>query len=167
MTLAPPSSSPFLRSASVSLTNAQVIALPTTAQTIVSSPGGTLIIVPAFGLAFLDWTADYTGINAGALVTFLPTGGVGFSAALSEAAGGGVSSLLAVGQDAIATFTFQQVESASVTRSSGGYDPVTAGGALRIWASNGGGNFTGGNAANVLRVSVAYGLFDTSSGAFI
>lgn len=164
---APPSSIAAVRRASVSLTDAQVKALPTTAQTIIAAPGGSLVIVPTFGLAFLDWTADYTGIVAGALVTLLPTGGVGFSDALSEAAGGGVSSLLAVGQDAIATFTPQQVETATITRASGGYDPVTAGGALRLWASNGGGNFTGGNAANVLRVAVDYLLFDTASGIFV
>jgi hypothetical protein len=51
-------------SASVTLTNAEIKALPTTPISIVAAPGAGKMIVPVFGYVLSDLTTAYSGIDA-------------------------------------------------------------------------------------------------------
>jgi hypothetical protein len=67
LTLVPSSShgsSSAVLSASVTLTNAQIKALPTTSISIVAAPGAGKMIVPVVGYVLSDLTTAYSGIDA-------------------------------------------------------------------------------------------------------
>lgn len=152
-----------LCSAQVTLTDAQIKALPTTGIQIVAAPGAGKIIRPF--KTFLDTNTSagaYTNLADGGFIT-IETGGnglgqvIGNNAATSNSE---LTDLLGVasqrGQDVDQSYqdyqaTFDGVYSYSFALSG----PTN--GALTIRAYNAAaGNFTGGNAANTLKVTVLY-----------
>jgi hypothetical protein len=149
---------------SVKLTNAQVLALPTTAVEIVAAPGAGKILVPFLAWWYVNWTADYTNID--------PTAQVGIefgSAAASSLApfietankGNQVSNLLADGASHHAFMGVMTYASSlgGITAGIGQAvdEPAFTDAALNVFATNGAaGDFTGGDAANEIQVTVYY-----------
>lgn len=132
--------------ATVTLTDAQVKALPTTGIQIVASPGaGKHLLVVGVSL-YLDWTADYTNIDPTAVIS------LNFGTTSNVAGGrliegeGDVTRMLAPGEDALG-FLVQEYKALDADQA------VNLG--LNLKATNGAaGDFTGGNAANTLKVQV-------------
>ena len=164
--------------ATVRLTHAQILALPTTAIQIAPAPTATQLIVPMVAVAALDpWHADYTNINASSLI------GVTYTSVIAEGGGvpsllsygdeskvgfTGVSPLLADGANSIVTFPVRGTVSGSLTYTNGNDAPTQpwttafVGKGLVLFVDNGvSGNFTGGNAADSLLVAVHYFVIGT------
>ena len=164
----------------VPLTNAQVLALPTTAVEIVPAPGENILIVPQVVLLHMKWVADYTNISADCVLKCDLVGT--FVAALHEVDLSGVSALLAGGgpDGTWVAMTLNQLASAKTTTAtpnvdphnhqgsadSGFYDADIVNAALTLSATNTG-DFADGSVDNELQVSVAYYLLDTVTGLFI
>jgi hypothetical protein len=149
--------------ASVKLTNAQVLALPTTPVQLVAAPGAGKVLIPFLAVFYLDWTADYTNIDAHAVlkVGYSPTGSLTFLVAFVEIANSGVSGVLAEGASNYAVLgptAIANGASSFVVAVSGSNDePGQTNVALLLAATNAlAGNFTGGDPANTLQVSVYY-----------
>lgn len=169
----------FLHQATVTLTDAQIKALPTTPVTVVAAPGASKLIVPTVAVARLAWVADYTGIDGDTYVN-VDLGTNGWVAKLQESTLSGVSALLAGGgpDGTVVAFTVNQLSGATVTPATplvhthqgavvgGFYDADVVNVPLTISAYNGGLNFTGGNVGNALSVSVAYYILNTLTGLF-
>ena len=157
--------SSIVHQATVTLTDTQIKALPTTAIQIVAAPGANTAIQFQYGVITLTPSAGaYTNLHADNYLN------IALGAGLIEASGyvkgypgdttvfTGAAFPQAAAQGAgffersviVNTFTLADVTNA----------------ALSIWWSNSDGNLTGGNAANTLRVSVAYLLLNTSTGEF-
>lgn len=153
-----------LKVATVTLTDAQIKALPTTPVQVVAAPGVGKIAVPIMALVGLAWTADYTNISADSTFDFfwLPAGAQPFNS-LFEADTSSVSSLLAGGGNAYAMSSPLQLgwtaaaPGLSVPRATGdfmgGTNVVDAN--ISVFITNSG-DLTGGNAANSLKVTVWY-----------
>lgn len=147
--------------ASVTLTNAQVIALPTAGVQIVAAPGASRVVVPIFGYMFLTWVADYGNINATARLGIeYGTTGASTLAPLYEATAGQVSNLLIDSATHAAVLPPLGITQ-TVTQLSGlgqfQDEPGTVNAALNVYANNqGDGAFTLGDAGNSLKVSVLY-----------
>lgn len=147
--------------ATTTLTDAQIKALPTTGITIVAAPGAGFFLSPLFVLLTCDAMAGaYTNINAGCsircrvgatvLVTQIAEAGVAFVTALIATPA--TVNLGFLGQYNLAAAGANQTNLGRVTTRAA-LENV----ALDISASNGGsGNFTGGNAANTLKVTPYY-----------
>ena len=60
----------YLCKADIALTNAQIIALPTTPITVVAAPGANKILIPWTAFLHLTWVADYTNIDASSQLQF-------------------------------------------------------------------------------------------------
>src|SRR5678816_618252 len=148
----------ILHQATVTLTNAQIKALPTTAIPLVSAPGVGLIVVPQQVAWYMNWVADYTGIHAAARI------GVSFTASSSstmlyfnESVLGQVSDLLA---DGSSHFTVMSPRVLTGDSGGGGQfvtalgqgvdDPGASNKGIQVIAVNSSGDFTGGNAGNSL-----------------
>ena len=142
------------------LTDAQIKALPTTEVEILPAPGVNRVIIPLYAVASITWTANYTNINANSTLhlkinTFYPF------AYLDEANGGGVTGFLAQSADSI-------MFSSPISRQESGRimaeDLPTSevmNQPLGIRANNAGsGDFTGGNASNIMKVTVYYVIVD-------
>lgn len=169
MSGSPPSSRGIgIRQATVALTDAQVKTLPTAGVTLVAAPAAGQVLIPVLAVARLAWVADYTNINAAAILSVASLGPTTL-APLNEADISGVSGLLAAGDTASALFTPNLIIPASATdtlgASNSGFGDSVLASALVLSADNaGGGNFTGGNAGNALRVTVAYYVLTLASG---
>lgn len=148
--------------ATVELTDAQIKTLPTAPVQIVAAPGSGKMIIPLYGITRFAWTADYTNIAAAAFM--------GFNTSLlltaDQTANSGVSGVLAPGASDMAVFPpiHYAVDATPFHQGAGfglgtfaDYDNL----ALNFYAFNdAGGNFTGGNAANALAVTVCYIVID-------
>lgn len=153
-----------VQSASVTLTNAQVLALPTTAIQLVAAPGAGKILVPLLAWFYVNWTADYTNIDASAAL------GIEYGTTLASALatfqeatdfGNQVSNLLADGASHAAVMGPGDFASSTGGAVSGrgqfADDPGVVNAALNVYANNApSGNFTGGDAANTIQVTVYY-----------
>lgn len=152
-------------SRTVTLINAQVKALPTTAVEIVPAPSASQIIAPIAAWLYVDWTADYTNIGDEARIGLGYTGTL--SSALSEFSGGQASNLLADGASHVA-FTGTRGKYpgfGGVTLGVGQFvdEPGIVGAGIEIYAANAGsatGNFTGGDPGTSITVTVWHGLVD-------
>lgn len=138
-------------SRTVTLTDAQIKALPTTEVEVVPAPGPGLIVVPVVALLFLTSTADYTNQDTPSFNIVWPAGD-----ATIYADGGLLDS----------TNRFVALHGASFDVAGSQYGFAfnsVVNTALSIDGNNGvAGNFTGGNAGNSLRVTVLYTVIDVS-----
>lgn len=158
----------LLWQASVAIAHADILTLPTTPVTVVGAAGSDLLLFPQQIFFDFDWTANYTNINANALL-LLTDGTLLFeSTGISQST---VSGLLASGGDAAAIMEPGQNVDASAQLILGYVTGGLVGLANQplnvILFNAGSGNLTGGNAANVLRVSITYLVYNTATGTFI
>lgn len=162
--------SSILRQATVTLTDAQIKALPTTGVDVVAAPGAGKILIPQFAWARVAWTADYTNIAAAAVLELRFTGGASFFCVLDNSVNTAVGSLLAGGgPDAVGGYFGLRTRPGAAANYgiAGLYDADVANLPLTIVGNNdGSGAFTGGNGANTMTVTVAYYVFNTATGVF-
>jgi hypothetical protein len=157
----------FLHQATVTLTNDQIKALPTTAQTLVAAPGASKIIVPNRVVLSLSTAGGYTNVDAGMyLVALFDTADAStytqgaptpFGAATTAVwilnGGGGVV-------DGETGAMYSTGYSASL-----GTAAINT--ALTLLMLNGSaGDLTAGHASNTLTVSVAYMILNLATGEF-
>ena len=151
-----------LNQTAVTLTNAQLLALPTTAVQVVAAPGAGKVIVPMLCWTHLTWVADYTNIDPAAGVGIqYGTANTSALAPLAESVNGQVSNLLA---DGASNSSFMGVKNfvnvtTGLVSGVGAFvdDPTPTNAALSIYATNAAaGDFTGGNAGNSLKVWLYY-----------
>lgn len=148
--------------ATAELTNAQILALPTTGVEIVPAPGANKTLVPLLCWLHLTWIADYSNIGDTGYVGLLyGASGSGALATLAESAGGQVSNLLADGASHSAFMSLFAPVATGITFGVGQFaddpDPVNAN--LNLKAVNQGshtGDFGSGNAGNSMKVWVYY-----------
>ncbi len=156
-----------IQKATVTLTDAQVKALPTTPITLVAAQGSGFQIIPIMSVLRAKFSAGaYTNINAAALMGTEYAGGQDQSGYLANVAGATpvltkVTTLLGANNSTVVLQPYvQNVEPIAdewgvfpSIQSTGNLDNV----ALRVYVDNGGsGNFTGGNAANTLPITTYY-----------
>lgn len=139
-------------SASVTLTHAQILTLPTTPVEVVPAPGAGLILSPVNMLAYFHGTDPYTNYD-------------GTGAQLGLLQGG--FSILAVPMAGLVTY-----EDADAVQPFNAHNAYTEGTAandlasefvdqpLMVYADNTLGNYTGGNVANTLKITVWYTVFE-------
>lgn len=149
----------------VEVTDAQIKALPTTAIQLVAAPGvGSVHVVVHAFFHLKDWAADYTNIDGQATIEVrLGTTQIGW---FKEIAASGVTGLLAGGgSDGTLgwVYPFQQVvgDPSVIAKPTVGasyfYESDITNKAVNVGATNGSaGNFTGGNAAQSLAVTLLY-----------
>lgn len=152
-------------SQSVELTDAQIKALPTTSVAIVPSPGPGKALVFMRGFVELTLAEVYTNVNAVAVMTvgpdgqggsnFIPVGDGNF---LDLGAGTWVGFLT---PKAAPGYPIAEQIGESVGSSITNWeDKAIWIGALNPYPTNADGNFTGGDAANILKVTVLYTIID-------
>ncbi len=151
----------ILQLATLTLDNADILALPTTAIEIVAAPGAGKILVPFHALLRMTYVGFTNGIDANAKLAIV-WGSVFDGNSLdilkeNIAVGGKVSNLIASGNNAHALLSFQQEIDSGNTYPllNGGVSEYSSG--LFLWCSNNGaGDFTDGDVGNELNVYVWY-----------
>lgn len=163
----------------VTLTNAQIIALPTTAVEIVPAPGANKLLVPQVIMLHMKWVADYSNIDPTAQLKADTAGS--FMTLLSQPSLSGVSALLAGGgpDGTWVPITIQQLAKSVPTPAesvnhlhngvadSGFYDADIVNVSLSISLDNAeAGDLEDGHSDNELQVSVVYYVLNTVTGLF-
>ncbi len=145
-------------SASVTLTDAQIKALPTLGFEILAAQGsGKMAQIVALNLSF-RWTADYTIDGDEILQCYYNNSGAEASNSLSDSSGQ-VTDLFGNGSSSVAVLSGYQLAGGAfmgVVKPRVDYnnDPIY------LYIVRGGGVFTGGDAANTLKVTVYYVVVD-------
>ncbi len=166
------SSGSILHQATKALTNAQIKALPTTAVQLLAAQGANTIIVPSLVWWYArNWAVDYDNIGDNSRI------GLEYGATLASTMAtfsvNDVFNLLADSASHPAMMATNIRVQASLAVSSRGQfqdDPDTINAAMNIYAVNGGshtGNFTAGDDAQDLVVSMIYTVFNTQTGVFV
>ena len=155
----------IIQSATVTLTDAQIKALPTTGVEIVAAQGVNTIINPLNAVIVFNWAADYTNIDGACQLFIQADSGNSTLDFLRQADGNVVSDFFANGSS-----TFINIQSNQKVANINGNTTVANSPAfisdfenqgLSIKINNGAsGNLTGGNAANTLKVTVYYTVVD-------
>jgi hypothetical protein len=147
--------------ATVTLTDAEIKALPTTGIEIIAAPGVGKIILPISIVISFNWVADYTGIDANSTIYSAMDGDYGsLLPAISESVDGGINNLLASSESKVVVM--QQPISLFL----GNTNPINystsqlENKALILFSQNNGLPFSGGNAANQLLVTAYYFISD-------
>jgi hypothetical protein len=151
-----------LLSATVELTDAQIKALPTTSIQVIAAPGVGKIAYPIHYMLICDTTAaSYTNVHADG-DWFLETD-AGFFGTLSANKASEslaqLTDLLGFGATGIASGVIQQGYNSATYQTFIPVNLLTVGlenKAVLIGAQNTGGNYTGGDAANYMKVKVYY-----------
>lgn len=157
-----PNNFSLVKQASITLTDAQIKALPTTPVEIVAAPGAGKLLVSLYDLLSFDWTADYTNIDSGALIGVAD----GLMINVAETPDGAVSSLIASGGDRFVWLIPMHAVNSGEPQSLTGYDNTSLNQPIAIFAGNIG-DFTSGHPSNTLRVSVLYAVLDFTTGQFV
>ena len=132
-------------SQTATLTDDQIKALPTTQVEIVAAPGAGKIIIPLFGGSAVLTGANYTNKSSDALLSVSMAGFVFYSYE--------IASLVDFGEDAFLPFIVATANLPETTA-------LMANEPLMITVDNTLGNFTGGDPANTLKVTVLYTVID-------
>lgn len=135
----------------VTLTDAQIKALPTTSVEIIPAQGVGRIVAVLFAAASMTWTADYSNINVAATLTLSGLTVSLLDEGSEDGACDRVSDLLADGESGISTFT---------PPGGGCFEATHQNTAVLLALTNADGDLTGGDAANVLKVTVWYAVLD-------
>ena len=160
----------IVKTKTVTLTNAQIKALPSTAVEIIPAQGENTLIIPYFAVARMGWVADYTNIDATAYIQLDITGL--FITPLLQNTLSGVSALLAGGgpDGTMVVFLMNHLAKSSITAAapnvtphyhqgatdSGWYDSDIVNKPITISAFNNGSDFQGGDPNNTLQIIVNY-----------
>ena len=160
----------FLHQATVTLTDAQIKALPSASVDIVSSPGSGRVLVIASAVVLSDFTGGaYTNIDGSyALMQLVNRGGSSGSHGASTLLAESAAPMLGQADQRYAVV----IPNVWVDPNIGSSAPVglavqAVGLPLAVMAdNNGAGHFTGGHASNTLRISVVYYILNTLTGAF-
>lgn len=164
-------SAPLLHQASVTLTNAQIKALPTNGNgiTIVGAAGAGTIMMPQFAMLKCASVAAYTNIDVNTEASIWLSSAVE-CVKLSNTTNTTIATLL--GASEASMYAYSPAESQIVSTVTGGFpmygsDVDNVEMVFRIVNGSPTSDFTGGNAANSLTVTVAYLVFNTTSGQFV
>lgn len=146
----------------ITLTNVQIKALPTTAVELVPAQGAGKVILLQGWVASPVLVAPYTNIHAESYLEFrwtLADNSTGIAPRIDEQTYGDVTGLLADG--IIYNFGPQlQIEFLSALMFLNQLGANANNGSITLRASNGGGNFTGGDVGNSLKITVFYMVAD-------
>lgn len=155
-----------LQKVTATLTDAQIKALPTTPVTILDSPGADKAIAPFF-IAYHMKGVDYADIDPTA--TIVARAGTEVFLPVRNDTQSGVTALLAGGGGDDGSLTYGTLKfgvrssfnAAGFAQLSGLYESDVVDKPFTVRATNGAvGDFTGGDPANTLRVTVYYVIFD-------
>lgn len=153
----------LVRVATVTLTDAQIKALPTTPITVLAAPGANKIVFPLAAWYRLEWHADYSDIN-GACALHLKVGTSEVLIPIDNSLGFmTVNNLLADGESAsawVGSYHGTDIVSGNPYGVSGYTDGDIVNKSILFSATNGGSDFTGGHASNTLKVTVYYMIVD-------
>ena len=151
-----------LRQATVTLSHAKILALPTSeGVTIVAAPGGTRALVFLLGTIVNHVQVAYTGALSPVFYFKDLTYGVHHSAADEVSI-----RLLGANEGFFVTFPIQvQVNTTYSVVPSSFF--LASDSSIAFVVENSGSDFTGGHANNTLTITVLYGLYDMALGAFV
>jgi hypothetical protein len=154
-----------VRMAGAILSNAEILALPTTGIEIIPDPGPGRIFFGLGAFLHLNWFADYGNINVACLLSLgSRTGSVLSIAALTESLGQ-VSGLLTEGESASAFLGQRALGAAEVFGNSGSLDSDIENVGFYLKANNeGDSDFSGGDPRNTLTVTVLYVPMELNDG---
>jgi hypothetical protein len=145
------------------ITDAQVKALPTTAITVVAAPGAGRVVTPIRYLLITDFSAAaYTNLSDGGYIYIgydgIESSGRNTSAYIADSAADSLTKLtglMAAADSVYALEPYQETLEGWGLIGYGGTQANLVNKPLQMRASNSG-NYTGGNAANVLKVITHY-----------
>ena len=154
-------------SRTVTLTDAQIKALPTTGVEVVPAPGAGQAIMPLFAVLVLDTSANYYDnidaaaslqVGADRMNSLLESSGAGSAGSVSGFLQAGAP-YYAILLPAQRTMAVAASPSGGMVGFSGSSDDIQD--AIMVIASNGAaGNFTQGHASNVMSITVHYTVID-------
>lgn len=151
------------KQATVTLSDGQIKALPTTPVEILPAPGPGKMIFPIGGIIYFHWSGNYGNIASNSALVVAHANGFNLLTAVFENDGStSVSNILNDDEDYMAILTPRSnVGIGSQTISRYDYAPNFDNRNITVAAYNGfNGNFTGGDPANTIKVTVYYAIVD-------